>query len=70
MSVRKLRSRQLGPWCSRCGKGVARAKYQGVGFTLFACEAHLPWLCEEDAAHARRNPPDYSDAAFQLRLTP
>lgn len=50
MTVRRLKSKQRGPFCSHCS---ARAVWRGVGFTRFACTEHLATLEAEDAKQAQ-----------------
>lgn len=66
MSVRKLRPKQVGPWCSHCAE---RAVYQGVEFTRFSCLQHLDLLEAEDAKQTEKDRVQNSyqtEAEFQL----
>ena len=64
VTVKKLKQKQLGPWCSYCSEKTVRAVHQGCGFGKFACEQHLPNLEKND--YAERHIEDFSDAAFSL----
>lgn len=51
MSVRFLRRKQRGPFCSHCNE---RAIWRGLGFTRFACASHLPDLNAEQTEQNER----------------
>jgi hypothetical protein len=50
MTVRRLRAKQRGPFCSWCKE---RATHRGVGFTRFACVEHLAELEKADTDQSR-----------------
>ena len=58
MTVYRLRMKQVGPKCSYCDQ---RARYRGMMFAKFSCDAHQSELRAWDAKESK---PDYSDAAF------
>ena len=58
MSVRRLKAKQRGPFCTYCQE---RAVWRGSMFRKFACNAHEHWLRDDDR---RDCADDYSDAAF------
>ncbi len=58
MTVRRLKTKQLGPKCSFCDE---KAVHRGYGFGKFACGSHHQQLSEWDRIASA---PDYSDAAF------
>ncbi len=64
MSVRKLKAKQRGPFCSYCQQ---RATHRGGMFTRFASANHLEVLQSDDR---KANTPDYSDAAFYAGYGP
>ena len=47
MTVRRLRKKQKGPWCSYC-EVKTRAVYRGCSFTKFSCSEHFDNLQEDD----------------------
>lgn len=51
MTVRRLRAKQRGPWCSYCQEKV-RAVHRGCGFRKFACSKHFEDLHSDDAKDA------------------
>lgn len=65
MTVRKLRAKQRGPFCS-FGCSV-RATHRGCGFTKFACAEHLHVLQFVDTQQSKRDSYQ-SDAEWQLGI--
>jgi hypothetical protein len=61
MTVRRLRKKQKGPWCSYC-EVKTRAVYRGCGFTKFSCFGHLDNLQEDDCQMENRR---LSEADYQ-----
>ncbi|WP_162651587.1 hypothetical protein [Lentilitoribacter sp. Alg239-R112] len=55
MSVLKLRKKQRGPWCSYCESERNRAEFRGLGFTKFACQAHIKELYADDTNYENTN---------------
>ena len=63
MTVRKLRKKQKGPWCSYC-EDKTRAVYRGCGFTKFSCSDCLEKLQEADL-NMERQEGHLSEADYQ-----
>lgn len=53
--ARKLLKKQLGPWCSYCAPGLARAEYRDGSFKKFACADHEHEIDRLDEIEARMN---------------
>ena len=53
MTVRRLRKKQRGPWCSYCEPRTSRAVFRGCGFRKFCCSNCRPKLEAEDEKEER-----------------
>ena len=63
MTVRPLKKKQKGPWCSYC-EVKTRAVYRGCFFTKFSCSEHLKNLQEDDYEMEKRES-QLSEADYQ-----
>lgn len=53
--MKKLKAKQLGPWCSFCAPKTTRAVYRENGFAdKFACSEHKSALAQHDRQKAER----------------
>ena len=63
--MKKLKQKQLGPWCSYCEPKTNRATYRGDGFSgNFCCEEHKGNL-ESDEKERRGREQRYTEADAQ-----
>ena len=54
--MKKLKSTQVGPWCSYCPPKTVRATFRQHGFSgEFCCDAHRSNLHAEEVAQAAKD---------------
>ena len=65
--MRRLKSKQRGPWCDWCKEDdiKTRAVWRGFMFSKFACEDHREHLESRDEEQQQRDSYQ-TDAEFQL----